>query len=78
MGYIAFIAVLFGAAGVVGSIETGSVAGIVLSAALHLAGIIGMEITCRREAEPDEDEEETGVAYLGGSSIVDKPDGVCR
>ena len=72
MGYIAFMAVLFGAAGVAGGIETSSIVGIVISAVIHISGIIGMAVAVKNEGETDEDQEDDSDD-LGGSSPVDKP-----
>lgn len=52
---ISFIAILFGAAGVVGGIEAGDIAGTIAAAAVHIGGIIAMEIAVRRE-EPEEED----------------------
>lgn len=51
MAYIAFIAVLSGAAGVVGGIERGSTAGSIAAAVIHIGGIIGMAVSVRREEQ---------------------------
>lgn len=65
MAYIAFIAVLFGAAGVVGGIERGSTAGSIAAAVIHIGGIIGMAAAVRREEQdsgvdkPAREEDET-------------------
>lgn len=55
MAYISFIAVLFGAAGIVGGIESGNTAGTIAAAVIHIGGIIAMEIAVRREAPEEED-----------------------
>lgn len=55
MAYISFIAVLFGAAGIVGGIESGNTAGTIAAAVIHIGGIIAMEIAVRRE-EPEEED----------------------
>lgn len=62
MAYISFIAVLFGAAGVVGGIESGNTAGTIAAALIHIGGIIAMEIVAHKEEE-------------GGGDCVDKPAG---
>lgn len=56
MTYISFIAVLFGAAGIVGGIESGNTAGTVVAAAIHIGGIIAMEIAVRREGQEEEED----------------------
>lgn len=74
MAYISFMAILIGAAGIVGGIEKGNMAGTIVAAAIHIGGIVGMAIAKRKEGdETDEDEEEDSV-YPDGSSPVDKPD----
>lgn len=55
MAYISFIAVLFGAAGVVGGIESGNIAGTIAAAVIHIGGIIALEIAVRKE-EPEEED----------------------
>lgn len=55
MAYISFIAVLFGAAGVVGGIESGNIAGTIAAAVIHIGGIIALEIAARKE-EPEEED----------------------
>lgn len=49
MAYIAFIAILFGAAGVVGGIEAESTVGTVAAALIHISGIIAMAVAKRAE-----------------------------
>ena len=76
MADIAFVAILIGAAGVAGGIETENMAGIIAAAILHFGGIVGMTIAIRKEGdETDEDEEDDGTDP-GGSSSVDKPRGI--
>lgn len=53
MAYISFIAVLFGAAGVVGGIEAGNQIGTIVAALIHIGGVIAMELAVRREKEED-------------------------
>ena len=53
MAYISFIAILFGAAGVVGGIETENMTGTVAAAAIHIGGIIAMVLAKRREEAED-------------------------
>ncbi|MCH5261628.1 MAG: hypothetical protein J1F42_01820 [Lachnospiraceae bacterium] len=73
MAYTSFIAILIGAAGVAGGIETGSMVGTIAAAVIHIGGIVGMDIAKRKEGdETDEDEEDDGTDS-GGSSSVDKP-----
>ncbi len=55
MTYISFIAVLFGAAGIVGGIESGNTAGTIAAAVIHIGGIIAMEIAVRKERQEEED-----------------------
>lgn len=55
MAYISFIAVLFGAAGVVGGIESGNTGGTIAAAVIHIGGIIAMEVAVHREAPEEED-----------------------
>lgn len=54
MTYISFIAVLFGAAGIVGGIESGNTAGTIAAAAIHIGGIIAMEIAVRKEGQEED------------------------
>ena len=61
MAYISFIAVLFGAAGVAGGIEAGSMAGIVDAAAIYIGGIIAMALAKRKEKAED------GADLCGGT-----------
>ncbi|MCM1233494.1 MAG: hypothetical protein NC489_25545 [Ruminococcus flavefaciens] len=61
MAYMAFIAVLCGAAGVAGGIEKGNPAGTVAAAAVHIGGIIAMAAAARREAAGDGDDGEDGT-----------------
>lgn len=76
MANIAFIAILIGAAGVAGGIETGSMMGTIAAAVMHIGGIVGMAIAIRKEGDDGKDEEEEdGGADPGGSSPVDKPYG---
>ena len=49
MAYISFIAILFGAAGVVGGIETENMAGTVAAAVIHIGGIIAMAVAKQKE-----------------------------
>ena len=56
MTYISFIAVLFGAAGIVGGIESGNTAGTIAAAVIHIGGIIAMEIAVRREGQEEEED----------------------
>lgn len=69
-----FIAILIGAAGVAGGIETGDMVGTITAAVIHIVGIVGMalESRTRGDDETDDDEEDDG-AYPGGSSPLDKP-----
>ena len=53
MAYISFIAILFGAAGVVGGIETENMTGTVAAAAIHIGGIIAMALAKRKEEAED-------------------------
>ena len=55
MEYISFIAVPFGAAGVVGGIETGNKTGAIAAAAIHIGGIITMAVAARKEESEEED-----------------------
>lgn len=55
MEYISFIAVLFGAAGVVGGIEAENLSGIIAAAVIHVGGIIAMAVAVRKE-EPEEED----------------------
>lgn len=71
MAYIAFIAVLFGAAGTVGGIETGNIAGTIAAAAFHAGGIIAMAMAGRKERGQPEDGEDGGAGPC--SRMVDKP-----
>lgn len=59
MAYIAFTAVLFGAAGIAGGIETESLAGITAAVVFHIGGIIGMAAAARREDKPAGEEDDT-------------------
>ena len=71
MAYISFMAILIGAAGIVGGIEKGNMAGTIAAAAIHIGGIVGMAIAKKMKGdETDEDDS----AYPDGSSPVDKPD----
>lgn len=75
MANISFIAILFGAAGVVGGIEKSNMVGTIAAAAIHIVGIVGMAIAKRKEGDgTDEDEEDDG-AYPGGRGPVDNPSG---
>ena len=77
MANISFIAILIGAAGVAGGIETGSMAGVIAAAVLHFGGIVGMTMAIRKEGdETDEDEEDNGTDP-GGNNPMDKPYGTC-
>lgn len=51
MAYISFIAVLFGAAGVVGGIETGNRVGTIVAALIHIGGVIAMELAVHKEED---------------------------
>lgn len=55
MAYISFIAALFGAAGIVGGIESGNTAGTIAAAVIHIGGIIAMTVAARKE-EPEEED----------------------
>lgn len=77
MANISFIAVLIGAAGVVGGIEKGSMVGTIAAAFIHIGGIVGMAIAKRKEGETADEDEESGSDDPGGSSHVDKPYSIC-
>lgn len=68
-----FICVLIGAAGIVGGIEKGSMAGTITAAVIHIGGIIGMAIAKRMEGGETDEDEGDDSAYPGSSSFVDKP-----
>ena len=54
MAYISFIAILFGAAGVVGGIEAGNQIGALAAALIHIGGVIAMEIAVRKEGQEED------------------------
>ncbi len=54
MAYISFIAILFGAAGVVGGIEAGNQIGAMAAALIHIGGVIAMEIAVRKEGQEED------------------------
>ncbi len=53
MAYISFIAILFGAAGVVGGIESENMTGTVAAVVIHIGGIITMAVAKRKEEAED-------------------------
>lgn len=63
MAYIAFIAILFGAAGIAGGIEAENTAGTIAAALIHTGGIAAMAVAVRREETEEED----------GGDRADKP-----
>lgn len=67
MAYIAFIAILFGAAGVAGGIEAESNVGTIAAAFIHIGGIIAMAVAHWKEKV------EKGADSCGGT--VDKHPG---
>lgn len=55
MADISFIAFLIGAAGIAGSYEMESMAGVIVSAVIFIGGIVGMGIAeCKEGDETDE------------------------
>ena len=74
MAYISFIAILFGAAGVVGGIEVGNMTGTVAAAVIHIGGIIAMAVAKQKEeAEDGADlcDEDGQVSVRGGIDNAD-------
>lgn len=73
-----FIAILIGAAGVAGGIETGSMVGTISAAVIHIVGIVGMVFERRVKGDDETDEDEVDdCGDPDGSSPVDKPYGTC-
>ena len=68
MAYIAFMAILLGASGVVGGVEAGSTARAIAAAVVHIAGIFAL--AAAKKDEPDDAHEEDSTDMLGSS--VDK------
>ena len=56
MANMSFIAILVGAAGVVGGIEKGNMVGTIAAAVIHIGGIVGMAIAIRKEGEGTDEE----------------------
>lgn len=74
MEYVFFIAILIGAAGIVGSYEMENIEGTIAAVVIHIVGIVGMAIERRMKGDDETNEdEEDDCADPGGSSSVDKP-----
>ncbi len=71
MAYIAFIAILFGAAGIAGGIEAENTAGTIAAAAIHIGGIIAMYAAARKEGGADM-QEEYGLQVIAEGSFTDE------
>lgn len=73
MEYIFFIAILIGAAGVAGEIETGDMVGTIAAAVIHIVGIVGMALENRTRGDEQDEDEEVDRDGPDGSSPLDKP-----
>ena len=73
---ISFAVALIGVAGMVGGIENGSTAGIILSAVIYACGIAGMVAVTKKEREREKDEnQKNNGAASNSDDPVDKPSG---
>ena len=74
MAYIAFIAILFGAAGIAGGIEAENTAGTIAAAVIHIGGIIAMYAAARNERKEGgaDMQEEYGLQVIAEGSFTDE------